>query len=336
MYRVFLGAPTLADLDNDPSLYQWQTISSKEAIPPKRTLAATQSVIFPSATLEAASRRISRIYENVIFDEKSTDGNLDETTDGNAEGAPFKLYYDAHIQLKTFHEGQQTTMISWAPTGEQTDARYNESGPSFLLDISKSRSMYTTQFETQETQSYNYSDTSSIANFPAFNFSLNALTSLTSLIQSSPQGSRKVNVLLAVLEADGPDTIRIKKGPDAGKEVSVLSLILGDEDGAVCKLTAWREVADEWGGAGNSPSAKRGDILFIENVTACWDPSTSPTLTASPHLKSKMDICYRTMPYTHEDNRLRPDLRLGESDAAVRKVAAVVRWFERMAGLGGA
>ena len=40
------------------------------------------------------------------------------------------------------------------------------------------------------------------------------------------------------------------------------------------------------------------------------------------------------MPYTHEDNRLRPDLRLGESDAAVRKVAAMVRWFEGLAGLG--
>jgi hypothetical protein len=39
------------------------------------------------------------------------------------------------------------------------------------------------------------------------------------------------------------------------------------------------------------------------------------------------------MPYTHEDNRLRPDLRLGESDAAVRKVGAVVQWFERLAGL---
>jgi len=39
------------------------------------------------------------------------------------------------------------------------------------------------------------------------------------------------------------------------------------------------------------------------------------------------------MPYTHEDNRLRPDLRLGGSDASVRKVAAVVRWFEGMAGL---
>ena len=39
------------------------------------------------------------------------------------------------------------------------------------------------------------------------------------------------------------------------------------------------------------------------------------------------------MPYTHEDGRLRPDLRLGESDPSVRKVAAVVLWFQHMAGL---
>ena len=39
------------------------------------------------------------------------------------------------------------------------------------------------------------------------------------------------------------------------------------------------------------------------------------------------------MPYTHEDSRLRPDLRLGASDAAVKKVAALVGWFEEVAGL---
>jgi hypothetical protein len=75
---------------------------------------------------------------------------------------------------------------------------------------------------------------------------------------------------------------------------------------------------------------------LLIDVMATWDTTTSPTLTASPYLKSKAEICYRTMPYTHEDNRLRPDLRLGESDAAVRKVAGLVRWFEGMAGLVGA
>lgn len=59
-------------------------------------------------------------------------------------------------------------------------------------------------------------------------------------------------------------------------------------------------------------------------------------ITASPNLRSRAEICYRTMPRASvpADMRLRPDLRLGASDASVRRVAAVVAWFERMAGLG--
>lgn len=70
-------------------------------------------------------------------------------------------------------------------------------------------------------------------------------------------------------------------------------------------------------------------------MTAVLNPTTSPTLTASPYLKSSLIICYRTMPYSREDSRLRPDLRLGRSDAAVRKVATVVAWFQDLAGLAG-
>ncbi|KAG6818605.1 hypothetical protein H0H93_003561 [Arthromyces matolae] len=320
MYRVFVGAPSVADLNKDPSSFHWQTVSSRQALPTARqSLGATQSFYILPGTLEAASRRISRLYENVIFDDNDepAEGSFDEEAD-------------------VFNKQDQTTLITWPPTNDQTDVRSHRfSGPSILHDISKSRSMNMyTQFETQETQSYNYSDTSSIAHFPNFHFNLHELTSLTSLTKSCPKGSRKVTVLLAALEVDGPDTIRIKKGVDAGKEVSVLSLILGDDDGVVCKLTAWREIADEWGGAGDAVGVKRGDILLMENVMANWDQTSSPTLSASPHLKSKVEICYRTMPYTHEDNRLRPDLRLGQSDAAVRKVGAVVKWFEDMAGLG--
>ena len=62
------------------------------------------------------------------------------------------------------------------------------------------------------------------------------------------------------------------------------------------------------------------------------DP-THRTLTASPHMRSILEICYRTMPNSLEDAQFRPDLRLGFSDSAVRKVAAVVAWFEATAGL---
>jgi hypothetical protein len=39
------------------------------------------------------------------------------------------------------------------------------------------------------------------------------------------------------------------------------------------------------------------------------------------------------MPYDEDDRQFRPDLRLGMSEPAVRKVQNVVNWFEDMAGL---
>jgi hypothetical protein len=66
--------------------------------------------------------------------------------------------------------------------------------------------------------------------------------------------------------------------------------------------------------------------------------TNTPGITASPNLHSRAEICYRTMPRTSvpADMQLRPDLRLGENDAAVRRVAAVVSWFESTAGLSSA
>ncbi|KAG2337242.1 hypothetical protein BDR05DRAFT_970458, partial [Suillus weaverae] len=184
-------------------------------------------------------------------------------------------------------------------------------------------------YQTQETTSVSYSDASSIARFPHFQISLHKVSSLASLYSENFARGRKVNILLATLEVEGPDTVLVKKGPDAGKEVSVLKMILGDEDGSLCKLTAWRDVADAWGALG----VKRGDIIYLGNLAPTCEPGSSIALTASPYNKPTAEICFRTMPYTREDNRLRPDLRLGKSDAAVKKVAALAKWFERMAGL---
>ncbi|KAJ7123172.1 hypothetical protein C8R44DRAFT_785468 [Mycena epipterygia] len=304
---VFLGAPRASDIHRDPSEYHWRTVSSKSMSQPE---SSSQAIVYPPATLAAASRRISLMYQNVIFD----DSKEEEDPDGKRDDENFS---------------------TWPPTAEGDDShsQADRSLPSFL-NVSKSMAQTNAEsFETQDTQSYNYSDASSIARFPAFHFSLNSLTSLTSLAKSRVKGSAKVTLLLAVLEVDGPDSFRFKKGKDAGKESFVLKMILGDEDGNVCKLTAWREVAQDWGGAGDEVGAKRGDILLLTDVMAAFEPSTAVTLTASPWQKPKLEICYRTMPYTHEDQRLRPDLRLGFSDASVRKVAAVVRWFEGMAGL---
>jgi hypothetical protein len=170
--------------------------------------------------------------------------------------------------LITIHCKIDTTTITWPPTAPEQESRPDSDLQDPILvpistSVNETRSFNET-FETQDSQSYNYSDASSIARFPSFHIDLHSLTSLSSL--SSLKGSRKVNVLLAALEVEGPDTIRIKKGVDAGKEVSLLKMILGDEDGNVCKLTAWREVAESWGGAGLAPGAKRGDIILISST----------------------------------------------------------------------
>ena len=174
---------------------------------------------------------------------------------------------------------EQTTLITWPPTAidETTDLSRKDDATelSFLLDKSStgpleekstSSSQLDSLLDTRNSQSFrDYSDASSIVRFPTFHFNLHTLTSLSQLSENKFKGSIKINVLLAVLEIEGPDTIRIKKGPETGKEISILKMILGDEEGTVCKLTAWREVAEEWGGSGKTVAAKRGDIVHIES-----------------------------------------------------------------------
>ncbi|KAK7692170.1 hypothetical protein QCA50_003791 [Cerrena zonata] len=330
-YHVFLGAPSskdiYQDIDDTARTYRWNTVTFPKSPP-----------VLPSGTMEAVSRRISMLYENIIFDDEDHDG-----ADYSAVPEHDEVNDDAG----------KTTFITWpASTADNTTAHMralitSRTGIEHSMfhattNISLAHALQGTQ-ETQDTGSYDYSDASSIARFPAFHFSLHGVTSLSSLIgrvQSEKRGGQKVNVLVAILEVEGPDVIRLKKGIDAGKEVGILKLILGEEDGGVCKLTAWREVAEAWGGSDPDPSApgiKRGDVVLLENVQVTSDPASTSashlSLTASPYLKSRAEICFRTMPNSPEDVRFRPDLRLGISDNAVGRVAALVSWFESMAGL---
>jgi hypothetical protein len=71
--------------------------------------------------------------------------------------------------------------------------------------------------------------------------------------------SAKVSLVVGVLDVDGPESIRIKRGKDAGKEVSLLKLIIGESAGTITKLTIWRELADEWGGM-----IRKGDAVYLE------------------------------------------------------------------------
>lgn len=81
MYRVFLGAPPAASIDVEQS-YHWQTVSSTAPAPTRASSSqwlgpppsSRQSQFFYlPATLEAASKRISLIYKNAIFDQTTRD-----------------------------------------------------------------------------------------------------------------------------------------------------------------------------------------------------------------------------------------------------------------------
>jgi hypothetical protein len=71
-YTVFLGAPSPSSTLNDDEVsYQWRTIAS--TLPASQETSTVHFAGFPSSALDAASRRISALTENVIFADKDED-----------------------------------------------------------------------------------------------------------------------------------------------------------------------------------------------------------------------------------------------------------------------
>lgn len=87
-YRVFLGAPSLCDLDNDPIDYQWKTFSSQSQSDKLREQLPTPPDFPPTQALDDASRRISLIYQNVIFNDSfdENDGSFEQDGGNNDIG----------------------------------------------------------------------------------------------------------------------------------------------------------------------------------------------------------------------------------------------------------
>lgn len=84
-FHVFLKAPTLKELkgegnDQDiSSRFQWHNVLYSN---PQDTDGSTNiDVQLPPATLEAASRRISMLYENIIFRDDHEDGEAEYVGD---------------------------------------------------------------------------------------------------------------------------------------------------------------------------------------------------------------------------------------------------------------
>lgn len=236
-YRVFLGAPSSASLHCNKDDFTWETFTTK-------------TPVLDVSIFEAASRRISRLYENMIFAEDDNDG---------VGGASDSNFLDAEHSSRAAE-----TFITWPATQNRTkDGSKSQLSPG---------SHESTMEETQETASHEYSDTSSIGRFPHFSFSLHTLRLVKALVEmaksSRMKGSLKVNVLMAVLEVEGPDAVTIRRGKDAGNQASILKMILGDGDGNILKLAAWRDVAEMWGiGTDTQPPIRRGDVVLFQSLS---------------------------------------------------------------------
>jgi hypothetical protein len=110
------------------------------------------------------------------------------------------------------------------------------------------------------------SSDASIVRLPTFGIPINHLASFKQLMQPNSvheiSNSKKISVLAGILDIAGPDYIRIRKGVDAGLEVALLKIVIGDEDGGICKVTVWRDLAEEWGQLLN-----RSDVVLFRGET---------------------------------------------------------------------
>ncbi|CEL51762.1 hypothetical protein RSOLAG1IB_00297 [Rhizoctonia solani AG-1 IB] len=252
------------------------------------------------------------------------------------------------------HTGKDDLNIIWPPSQSQSQSQTQSQPPTqpetFLqtstemgkqnrTDSITSTSTASTLLETETfpTRTFRMTNTlpssqstssasSSIAHFPTFHFSLRTLTPLRVALAPVGRGSVKVNLLVAVMDVEGADTITTK----AGQETHLLKLVVGDDEGAAGKISVWGETALEWAGAGKMMGLRRGDIVYLSDIQVASVPPDSPTLTASTRQGSGIQLCYRTKVRTDEDKKLQPDLRLASTDTCVRRVATFAEWVTRV------
>jgi hypothetical protein len=85
-YAAFLGAPPLSELAAGAK-YEWMIIPPELPCPPveQRRVSLRTAAGYAPATLEAVSRRISALYQNVIFDVQYSGEGREEDITGGAD-----------------------------------------------------------------------------------------------------------------------------------------------------------------------------------------------------------------------------------------------------------
>ena len=104
-HLVFVGAPTSAAareerLDSSAS-YKWRTVIANNS-PATHQLAESAASVqdvskLPSATLEEASRRISRLYEHIIFGDAGDPEENDVVASEEFHDTQGIVVYEAHL-----------------------------------------------------------------------------------------------------------------------------------------------------------------------------------------------------------------------------------------------
>ncbi|KAG8931238.1 hypothetical protein FRC02_003012 [Tulasnella sp. 418] len=358
-YRVFVGAPTAQELLQDWEPREWSestltidmpkqnaapeggpyiltanSVSNVQlTIPPSVPTSNNSSRlnsqpswlldVLPERTFIDANNKISGIYKNVIF--------------GDDEEALLLSGQDPERSKSL--DTSNVSDVSWEPSlsgGGNSERSFVKSAE---VDVSKKSGFYSSFGDSSAEPDSQFDESNdmsgegdSIGRFPTFHFSLHKLSSLGTVLKAPVRRKERkiVSLLVAVLEVDGPVSITTR----AGVEMALLKLVVGDEAGAIAKITVWRETAEQWGGSEYGEGGlKRGDVVLLENIAVNYAPPAPPNLSASPTEKSTHTICYRTLPTLASDRQYRPDLRLGITDSAIRKVSIVVDWMEEMAGL---
>ena len=198
--------------------------------------------------------------------------------------------------------------------------------PDTSASISKHESFVSNYTET-------FSDSSSIALFPQFKFKLQEIASLTKLTAqfrekgpSRPKRSTTVSFLAAVLEIDTLIAITIKQGPDAGKDAALLNIIVAEDQGAIMKMTAWRETAEIMAGLDeiNRPMIKKGDIVHFSSESLNNACSPQPTETPARSLQTYYSVM--SPPTPKRSSHLR------SSSPRMRSVIVLFQLYQQIEG----
>ncbi|CAE6409225.1 unnamed protein product [Rhizoctonia solani] len=243
-----------------------------------------------SGTTSAPQWRVIRPYQT---DDQTDDTNLGVDSNQESlsnsyslrsgEGASNFLWPPSQSQSQSQTQSQlptqpETFLQTSVQVGQESNRTDSITSISTASTLPETETFPTHTFRmtntlpNSQTQSIS-SASSSIANFPTFHFSLRTLTPLRVALTSAGRGSVKANLLVAVMEVDGPDMITTK----AGQETHMLKLVVGDDEGAAGKITVWGDTALEWAGARKMMGLRRGDIVYLSGAYTSGMCTPEPT-----------------------------------------------------------